>query len=255
MNNFLNNPLQTTSISSVKSWETLNRTSGFPEPYLRNNIAGYNRWSNTYSRQLIREDIRDLCGIKNIEELETLYYLLPEKTGNPVSIPSLSNDLKVSYNTVYSWLALFERFFLTFSISPWSKGISRSINKERKIYLWDFPRIKNEGARFENAVALELFRAVSNWTDLGYGNFSLHYIRDKEKNEVDFVLTMNRQPFLLVETKLTSKNISKSFIKFQDSLNIPGIQLLYSGDNFQLQSNKEQNILITPAIMWLPLLP
>ena len=255
LDNFLNNPLQTSSTSSNQIWETLNQTSGFPEPYLKNNIKSYNRWSNTYSKQLIREDIRDLSGIQNIEELEILYYLLPEKTGSPISIPSLSNDLKVSYNTVYSWLALLEKFFLTFSISPWSKGITRAIHKERKIYLWDFPGIKNAGAKFENAVALELYRAVSNWNDLGYGNFSLHYIRDKEKNELDFVIAKNRLPFLLIETKLTSKNVSKSFIKFQNFLKIPGIQLSCSGNTYQLQSNKEQNILIAPAVMWLPLLP
>jgi len=142
-------------------WTALGTTGGFPDPFLAGKKASYRRWSNAYSRQLIREDIRDLTHIKAIEDLETLYYLLPSKVGSPISIASLSNDLKVSYNTVRSWLSTFEQFFLVFGISPWTRKIARAIQKERKIYLWDSPRINDPAARLENMVALELFRAVT----------------------------------------------------------------------------------------------
>jgi hypothetical protein len=33
---------------------------------------------------------------------------------------------------------------------PWTRKISRAIQEERKIYLWDIPRIKDPAARFEN---------------------------------------------------------------------------------------------------------
>ena len=100
--------------------------------------AGYNRWSSIYAQQLIREDIRDLTNIKFIGDLETLYYLLASRIGSPLSIPSLSKDLKITYNTVANWLAVFERFFMTFSIGPWTRKISRAIQKERKSYLLKF---------------------------------------------------------------------------------------------------------------------
>ena len=122
---------------------------------------------------MIREDIRDLTGIKSVVDLETLYFLLPSKAGSPLSIPSLASDLKVSYNSVRSWLSVFERFFLTFSIGLWTRKIARAIQKERKLYLWDIPRIREPAARFENMVALELYRAVIGLNDIGYGTFSL----------------------------------------------------------------------------------
>ena len=84
-------------------------------------------------QQLIREDIRDLTGIKSIEDIETLYLLLPSKIGSPLSAMSLANDLRVSYNSVRNWLTIFERFFLAFSISPWTTKIARAIQKERKV--------------------------------------------------------------------------------------------------------------------------
>jgi hypothetical protein len=42
--------------------------------------------------------------------------------------------------------------------------------------------------RFENIVALELWRAVSCWNALGKGDFSLHFVRNKEKQEADFLV-------------------------------------------------------------------
>jgi hypothetical protein len=53
-------------------WSTLGDLSGFPEPYLSGRKTTYRRWSNTYSHQLIREDIRDLTGVKSIGDIETL---------------------------------------------------------------------------------------------------------------------------------------------------------------------------------------
>ena len=51
----------------------------------------------------------------------------------------------------------------------------------------------------ENMVALELWRAVSSWNAVGAGDFSLHFIRNKEQQEVDFLIADGREPFLLVE--------------------------------------------------------
>jgi len=143
-------------------WLRLERLSGFPEPHLAGRDTSYRRWSNTYSQQLIREDIRDMTDIRSVGDVETLYLLLPSKVGSPISVPSLAEDLRVSYNSVNSWLSVFERFLLTFSIAPWTGKIARAIQKERKVYLWDSPRIQNPAARFENMVALELWRAVTN---------------------------------------------------------------------------------------------
>lgn len=255
---FLANPLQIRVESRPKKeelWLSLWSLSGFPEPFVSGRKRTYKRWSNTYSQQLIREDIRDLTGIKSISGIEMLYLLLPSRVGSPLSIPSLSRDIKVSYNTIQNWLTLFERFFLTFVITPWTQKITRAIQKEKKVYIWDTPRIEDDAARFENMVAIELYRAVTGWNDMGYGLFSLHFIRNKEKQEVDFLIVKDRQPFLLVEAKLTEAEPSSALKKFQAYLQIPGVQLIFRGDTFRLFPNGEQSILVAPAPLWLSGLP
>jgi hypothetical protein len=258
IDDFLENPLQISMEGNEElkeKWSRLSTLSGFPEPYLANRRATYRRWSNTYSNQLIREDIRDLTGIKSVADMETLYSLLPSKVGAPLSVPSLATDLKASYNSVRSWLSVFERFFLIFSISPWTERIARAIQKECKVYLWDAPRIEEPAARFENMVAMELRRAVTNWDDLGYGQFSLHFIKNKEQQEVDFLIANGRKPVVLIEAKTSDTQPSSTLRKFQNALSVPAVQLIGEDEEYQVFSNDDQSILVAPGYQWLSQLP
>ncbi len=249
------------AVSTAKSaemrgvWKALGSFSGFPEPFLTGRAASYVRWSNTYARQLIREDIRDLTDVRSIVAMETLFHLLPSRVGSPLSVAGMARDLHVSPVSVQSWLTLFERFFLTFSIAPWTARVARAIVKERKVYLFDVPRIKDEGAWFENMVAIELWRAVASWNDLGLGAFGLHFIKNKEKQEVDFLLTRDHEPFLLIEAKLTDSEPSGPLKKFQQALEVPALQLVGAGDTYRLFSNGKQKIMVAPAWIWLAGLP
>ncbi|HIJ54677.1 MAG TPA: ATP-binding protein [Deltaproteobacteria bacterium] len=255
---FMEDPLQISMEESSELqeiWSNLASFSGFPEPFLSGRETTYRRWSSAYSQQLIREDIRDLTGIKSIGDLETLYHLLPTKIGSPISLPSLCRDLKISYNSIRNWLSTMERFFLIFSIPTWTRRVARAIQKEQKIYLWDFPQIKDPASRFENMVAVELYRAVSLWNDMGYGRFSLHFIKNKEQEEVDFLIAEENDPVLLVEAKLSDPQPSKALLKFQSALKTPAVQLVNEAGGYRTISNSDQTIMVAPAAQWLAGLP
>lgn len=254
---FMNRPLSFIPFDSKANeiWDQLSRLSGFPEPYLGGNEADYRRWSHAYRKQLIREDIRNMTQIKKIDPVEILFSLLPSRIGNPLSVLSLARDIQVSPKATQQWINIFELFYLVFSLKPWTRKISRAITKERKLYLFDYAEIPDPAAKFENMIALELLRAVSNWNDLGLGRFDLSYIRNREKEEVDFLISENHKPFLLVEAKTSDGNASKNILKFQTALNIPAVQLVKDGDTCRLISNGKQQVLVVTATRWLPLLP
>ena len=258
MEGFLADPLAVSMETNEKQaelWESLETLSGFPEPFLKGRVASYRRWSNAYSQRLIREDIRELTDIRAVTDIETLYHLLPSRIGSPLSVPSLANDLKVSYNTVQSWLTIFERFFLTFSLPTWTHRISRAIQKERKVYILDTPKIKDPAARFENMVALELWRAVSCWNAMGAGNFSLHFIKNKEQQEVDFLIVNDREPFLLVECKLNDEQPAKALLSAQRALQIPAVQVVKVASGYRTFTNDGLSVLVAPACQWCAGLP
>ena len=255
---FIKNPLTVLTAETKKlerTWRRLESFSGFPEPYLASKPATFRRWSNAYSSRLIREDIRDLTEVRSVDDIEILYSLLPSKVGSPLSVNSLAQDLGVAYNTVKSWLGVLQRFYMLFSIPTWTTKIVRAIRKETKVYLLNYALIDDPARRFENMVAMELLRAVSNWRDLGYGSFSLHFIRNKEKREVDFLIVDGRTPLLLIETKLSEKQASADLIKFQQYLEVPAVQLINEGEEFRILKKDRQKILIAPAWQWLAQLP
>ena len=258
-NEFINNPLADFNINNKKStreiWQMLHNTGGFPEPFVKSKKTFYTKWSRNYAAQLIREDIRDISGIKNVDNVEVLFSLLPSRVGSLFSINNIAEELQVAFGSVKMWLKLFDVFYLIFRVPPWTKKISRAILKEKKVYLFNYPEINNEGYRFENMVALELLRAIYNWNEYGYGRFTLHYIRNKEKEEVDFLIADNNKPMLLIETKLSDDKPIKSLINFQKVLNVPAVQLVNKENIFKYIKNEKNKILIVTAHQWLSSLP
>jgi len=93
------------------------------------------------------------------------------------------------------------------------------------------------------------------WNDLGYGRFSLHFIKNKEKQEVDFLIVHNRKPLVLVEAKVSETKPSSALRKFQMALKVPAVQLVSEYGGYKMISNNGQHILIAPAYQWLSQLP
>jgi len=256
---FLDHPLNGIDVNPAaqtrKIWNRLFELSGFPEPYVKGDKNFWNKWSQTYGRQIVREDMKSISDVRRIDDMEILFSLLPSKVGSPLSMNSLAEDLQVSFDTVKQWLKLFDHFYLTFRLSPWTKAISRSLLKEKKLYLYNYPHISDTSARFENMVALELLRAVSQWNEHGWGQFSLHYLRDKDKRETDFLIARDNKPALIIEVKLSDDQPAENLKSFQNVLDVPAVQLTAKEDVYKLITNSRRKLLVVTAHRWLSSLP
>lgn len=189
---------------------------GFPEPFLKKNKSFSQRWKRLRKEQLFRGDIRDLSHIQEIDQLEVLADLLKHQTGQLTNYTNLASKVKVSVDTVRRWSETLNVFYYCFKVKPYTKNITRSLLKEPKIYLWDWSDIEDIGARSENFIASHLLKAVHFWTDQGLGDYDLFFLRDKEKREVDFLVTKNNHPWFLVEVKhKDSTSISQQLAYFQ----------------------------------------
>ena len=114
--NFFKNPIEIyeENPEATELWQNLARFSGFPDPYIQGKETFYRAWSITYHKQLLREDIRDLTTLKDINTVELLFSLIPSKIGSPVSMANIARDINVSYDSVKNWLAIFEQYYLVF---------------------------------------------------------------------------------------------------------------------------------------------
>ena len=102
-----------------------------------------------------------------------------------------------------------------FVVRPWFKNVAKALRKEPKWFLRDWSGLTDDGARAETFLACHLLKAAEGWTDLGFGDFELRYLRDKQKREVDFLLVKDRKPWLLVEVKMGETSLSPSLAYFQ----------------------------------------
>jgi predicted AAA+ superfamily ATPase len=199
-------------------WDQLLKFGGYPEPLLKAEDTFHRRWARLRSTQLVREDVRNLTDIKDLDRLEILVELIREQAGQLMNFSSLSRDLQVSVDTITRWLGTLRAMFYCFEVTPWHKNLSRALRKQPKYYLWDWSGLKDPGARNENFVASTLLKAVHAWTDLGYGDFQLHFIRDKEQNEVDFLVSRDGVPWFLAEVKTKSTRLSPALLKYHGLL-------------------------------------
>ena len=79
----------------------------------------------------------------------------------------------MAYATVKGMMAHLERLLVVFALSPYSKKVARPVKRERKVYLYEWSGVEEQGARFENLVALELLGRTQLWTESGSGEWSL----------------------------------------------------------------------------------
>ncbi len=202
--------------------ETLLRFGGFPEPFLQNNPRFYNRWKKLRSKQLFQEDLQDITNIQEIAQLQILTELLARQVGQLTNYSALAQKVHVSGETIRRWIETLKALYYCFSIQPWTHNISRSLLKEPKIFLWDWSLVENKGQRLENFVASHLLKAVHFWTDRGFGEYELYFLRDKDQREVDFLVTKDQNPWFLVEVKTSAHTgISKSLYHFQQETGAP----------------------------------
>ena len=171
--------------------------------------------------------MRELSNIRAVDRMEQIIELLPERIGSPLSINSLAQDIDSNYHTVKNSITQLEKLWLLFSIRPWSKRLNRTIKKEVKSYFTNWIYAGNDGAIFENLIAMHLLRATTLWSDCGYGLARLWYIRNFDGGEIDFLITLDGKPLLLIESKFSKVEISKPAINFCRKMNIPLIQVVY----------------------------
>jgi len=71
-------------------------------------------------------------------------------------------------------------------------------------------------------IASHLLKAVQFWTDRGFGDFGLFYLRNKEKQEIDFLVSKDKKPWFIVEVKNSAHGgISPTLFKFQEMTQAP----------------------------------
>ena len=229
-------------------WRALLEHGGHPEPFQKRSMRFSLRWRELRMHQLLREDVRDMTGIQELDQLAIMAKILADRSADQLIYSALAKQVRVSENTVRSWIATLCSLHYGFVVRPWHRNVSKALRKEPKWFLRDWSGITDIGKRTETFCACHLLKAVEGWTDLGLGVFELRYIRDTLKREVDFVVIRDGQPWFLVEAKHDDAGLSPQLAHFQQQTGAPhAFQLTLNADYVDADCFTQTAPVIVPA--------
>ncbi len=211
-----------------KTLTTLYEQGGFPEPLLHLSTRNIKRWKKERMERVVREDIYSLESLRNLYQVELLIELLKSRVGSPLSIKGLSEDMSVAPATIENWIRILESMYVLFIVRPYHKKLNRAVKKEYKIYFFDWTEAIDEGARLENMVALHLLNYCNFLEDTEGEKMGLHFVKDRDSHEVDFLVLQNQKPKFLIEVKKSDTKPATSLVYFAKKI-LPekSIQLVY----------------------------
>lgn len=185
---------------------------------------------------------KDLLAIKSVRKPDLLPKLLRAlalQLGNEVSTNELSNLLRVSKDTIASYIDLLEKAFIVFRLEPFSRNIRNEISTNRKIYFYDngirnalisnynpLSMREDTGALWENFLINERKKYLLN----NQLSANTYFWRTTQQQEIDYIEEKNGKIYAF-EFKWSEKKkgrVSKTFIKAYN----PEIEII-NKENFE----------------------
>lgn len=185
-----------TSIEATRKLDSLLVYGSYPDVYMLESHELKAQRIKYLAANYLYKDIFKFNNIKNSETVLKLLQALALQIGNEVSYNELANLVGVSKATVADYVALLEKAFIIFRLTPYSGNLRKAIGKMRKIYFIDLGvrnavinnlnplQIRDDvGKLWENFVISEKYKQ-----QLGLGFRTNYYFwRTYDKQEVDLV--------------------------------------------------------------------
>lgn len=183
---------------------------GYPEALSREDKRRRKTWAKQYIDALIQRDIKDIASIDKLDQVPRLLRALAQTAGQLCNYSQLGGQVGIDHKTASKYIAVFEQMYLMQRLTPWSGNRLTRLLKTPKLQfldsgllsvLVDFSDPLRQrmlfGQLLESFVFAEL-RKQATWAE---GEYGLFYYRDKDQNEVDFVIENASGEIIGVEVK------------------------------------------------------
>ena len=222
-------PITSPAAVSDADWAALLEHGGFPEPFAKRDPRFTRRWHTQRQQELLGSDLLMLAAVRDPAAVQMLALLLAARSATPLIYSDLSRELAVTVDTIRRWMDLLVGLQYGFCVRPWFTRVPKALRKEPKWFLRDWSAVTEPLARGRTFVACHLLKAVQSWTDVGFGQFELRYVRDKAKREVDFLVLRDRRPWFLVAVT-NDESPTPALRYFQDCTRAPhAFQVILDG--------------------------
>jgi len=195
----------------------------FPEMYeTKSDLHDWADFHSSYFQTYIEKDIKDVLNIQDESAFIKFVQITASLTGKMLNITTIAESCGKDVKTVRAWLSVLGSSGLVYLLEPYHNNFSKRLIKTPKLYFldtglacwllgWNTPEQLINGAMwghiFESFVFGEILKSYYND---GIIEPPLYYYRDKEKNEIDLLIT-NGDVLHPIEIK-TSSDPTKSMI-------------------------------------------
>lgn len=209
-------------------------SGGLPEALLsaEPDPGFYSEWLDSYYAR----DVQELFKVEKRSGFLKLIELLLRASGNLIEVTSLAKHAGLSRPTVMNYMDVLQVTQVITLLRPYSAGGRREIIAQRKVYGfdtgfvafvrgWDDLRTEDCGILWEHVVLETLLSFVQETR--------LHFWRDQQHREIDFVIAGKRDSCDAIECKWRAEAFDTKGLKaFRD--NYP------SGRNFLITPNTSE---------------
>ncbi len=188
---------------------------GYPKIVMEDSLEKKEKYLQQIIDTYIKKDIRDLANIKDIDKFNNLLKVLAAQSGNLLNVAELARTCRISAQTVESYLFILENTYIIKLLRPFSSSAKVEIVKAPKVFFYDtgilqmlwLKNLQKDllGNVFETSVFSELAKK--------YGAGNLNYWRNKNQNEIDFVLH-KKEGVLPIEVKKNFRNFRQTSLSF-----------------------------------------
>jgi hypothetical protein len=183
---------------------------------------------NIYNTYFLRE-VKDVLGLVDEYKIQKLLTRLAVSVGSSLNYSKLGESSEIKERDLRKYLEFMNKTFVSYLVKPFYTNKILEIVKQPKAYFYDAGFLNHilnyevdEGKKLEQVIMMELIKK----------NYEIKYWRDKNGNEMDFVIFDDNKLLKAVESKMGGY-ITKSIKVFQDKYKDVKVEII-SPDNLEL---------------------
>lgn len=196
---------------------------GYPEALARDTARRRAAWCKQYIDALIRRDVRDVASIDKRDELPRFLRALAQVSGQLCNYTQLGGQVGIDGKTASRYIGVFEHMYLLRRIEVWARNRLSRVVKTPKIQFIDTGLLASLAAISPEALMLDrgrfgavleafVFSELLKHAAASDDEYQLHYYRDHDQVEVDFVIENAAGDIIGVEAK-TSATVRESDLR------------------------------------------
>jgi uncharacterized protein len=187
-------------------------SGGYPEALARRTERRRQDWYRAYIESIVERDVPEIASVAKSGQIPRVLQFAAQLAGCLVNLSEIGRSVALDHKTADHYVRILEQLFLVRRLQPWSRNELSRIVKTPKLHFVDsgllttlrgytVARLRTDrellGPLLEGYIFSELLKLSSESEE----RVSLFHFRDRDQNEVDFVLENAKGQIVGIEVK------------------------------------------------------